>query len=83
MLTVPTWCEMLSRVRIFATPWTAAHQAPLSMGFSIKNTGVSCHFLLQGIFPTQEWNQSLCVSCTAGGFFTAEPLGKKYLIKAQ
>ena len=23
----------LSRVRPFATPWTAAHQAPLSMGF--------------------------------------------------
>ena len=24
----------LSRVRLFATPWTAAHQAPPSMGFS-------------------------------------------------
>ena len=24
----------LSRVRLFATPWTIAHQAPLSMGFS-------------------------------------------------
>ena len=23
-----------SRVQLFATPWTAAHQAPLSMGFS-------------------------------------------------
>ena len=23
-----------SRARLFATPWTAAHQAPLSMGFS-------------------------------------------------
>ena len=33
----------------FATPWTVAHQALLSMEFS-KNTGVSCHFLLQGIF---------------------------------
>ena len=26
---------------------TAAHQAPLSLGFSGKNTGVGCHFLLQ------------------------------------
>ena len=26
--------KSLSRVRILATPWTAAHQAPLSMGFS-------------------------------------------------
>ena len=34
------------------TPWTVAHQAPLSMGFSRKNTGVGCHFLLQRIFPT-------------------------------
>ena len=25
----------------------AAHQAPLSLGFSSKNTGVGCHFLLQ------------------------------------
>ena len=26
--------KSLSHVRLFATPWTAAHQAPLSMGFS-------------------------------------------------
>ena len=27
---------VLSRVPLFATPWTAARQAPLSMGFSRK-----------------------------------------------
>ena len=26
--------EIFSHVRLFATLWTAAHQAPLSMGFS-------------------------------------------------
>ena len=26
--------KSFSRVRLFVTPWTAAHQAPLSMGFS-------------------------------------------------
>ena len=26
--------KSLSRVRLFATPWTEAYQAPLSMGFS-------------------------------------------------
>ena len=26
--------KLLSRVRLFATPWTVAHQAPPSMGFS-------------------------------------------------
>ena len=30
-----------------ATPWTVACQAPLSVGFSSKSTGVGCHFLLQ------------------------------------
>ena len=43
----------------FMTPWTAACQAPLSMGFSSKNTGVGCHFLLQEIFPTQGLNPGL------------------------
>ena len=38
-----------------------------------KNTEVGCHFLLQGIFPTQGLNH---VSCLASRFFTTEPLGK-------
>ena len=41
--------------------------------FPCKNTGMSCHFLLQGIFPTQG---STCVSCTAGRCLIAEPPGK-------
>ena len=48
-----------SRVWLFATLWTVAQQAPLSVGFSSKNTGVGCHALLQGIFPTQGLNLSL------------------------
>ena len=36
-----------SRVRLCVTRETAAHQAPLSLGFSGKNTGLGCHFLLQ------------------------------------
>ena len=39
--------------------WMVARQAPLSMGFPGKNTGVGCHFLLQGIFPTQGSNLRL------------------------
>ena len=35
----------LSRVWLFATPWTASHQAPPSMRFSSKSTGVGCHRL--------------------------------------
>ena len=46
---------------LFATRWTVAHRAPLSMGLNLsgKNTGVGCHFLLQGIFLTQGSNLSL------------------------
>ena len=31
---VSEWVKSLSRVQLFVTPWTAAHQAPPSMGFS-------------------------------------------------
>ena len=46
-------------VWFFVTPWTAAHQAPLSMGFPGKNTGMGCHFLLQGgsSWP-RNWNHA-------------------------
>ena len=43
----------LSCVLLFATPWTVAPQAPLSMGFPRQDTEVGCHSLLQGVFPTQ------------------------------
>jgi len=39
--------KSLSRVRPSATPWTAAYQAPPSMGFSSKSTGVGCHCLIK------------------------------------
>ena len=47
---------MLSHVRLFVTSLTVAHQAALSMKLSGKNAEVGCHFLLQGIFPTQRLN---------------------------
>ena len=51
--------SLLSRVWLFVTSWTVACQALLSMGFSRQNTGVGCHALLQGIFPTQGSNPGL------------------------
>ena len=47
--------------------------------FSGKSTRVGCHFLLQGIFPTQGSNFISCVSCIAGGLFTTKPLRKPAL----
>ena len=52
-----------NRVRLFSTLWTVAHQAPLSMEFSMKNTGVDCPALLQVIFPTQGLTCVPCGSC--------------------
>ena len=43
----------------FVTPWAVACQAPLPTDFPGKNTGVSCHFLLQVIFSTQGSNPCL------------------------
>ena len=53
---------MLSRfshIWLFANLWTVVFQAPLSMEFPGKNTGVGCRFLLQGIVLTQELNLHL------------------------
>ena len=40
-------------------PWTVAHQAPLSMGFSRQEYWSGWHSLLQGILPTQGLNPGL------------------------
>ena len=61
-----------SRVSLFATPWTVACQAPLSMAFSRQKYWSGLSFPPRdlthpGIEPT---------SALAGGFFTAEPPGK-------
>ena len=53
------WVCVLSRVRLFATPRTVAHQPSLSMEFSRQQYWSGCHFLLQGIFPTQGSNPQL------------------------
>ena len=47
-------CEVMSDS--FVTPWTVRLLCPWDS--PDKNTGVGCHFLLQGIFPTQGSNSS-------------------------
>ena len=71
-----------SRFRLFATLWTVARQAPLSMEFSSKNTGVGCHTLLQGIFPTQRLHLSLlCLLHWQEDSLPLAPPGKGYYKK--
>ena len=61
------WAELLSRVQLFATPSTVAHQASLSMRMLQARILELGYALLQGIFPPRDRTQ---VSHTAGGFFT-------------
>ena len=61
--------SLLSCVPRSATPWTVAHQAPLSMEFSRQEywsglpfpfpTGMGSHSLLQELFPAQGLNPGL------------------------
>ena len=73
----PTCAQSLSHVRLFAILWTMACQSPLAMGFSGKNAGVGCHFLLQEIFLIQ--NQTF-ISCIAGRLFATEPPEKPHTV---
>ena len=62
--------KLLSRVRLFVAPWSVAHQAPLSMGFSRQECwhGLPCPpppFPDRGIDPA-----SLMSPALAGRFFT-------------
>ena len=50
---------MLSCVWLFETPWTVAHEALLSLGFSRQDYWSGCPALLQGIFLTQGSNLGL------------------------
>ena len=43
--------KSLSRVQLFATPWTVAHQAPLSMGFSRQEYWSGLPFPSPGDLP--------------------------------
>ena len=46
--------KSLSRVRLFATPWTVAYQAPPSMGFSRQECWSGVPFPSPGDLPNPE-----------------------------
>ena len=58
----------------FATPWTVAHQAPLSMAFPRQEHWSGLPFSSPGDLPDPEMEPES--PALAGGFFTAEPPGK-------
>ena len=63
----------------FATPWTVAHQAPLSLGFPRQEYWSGLSFPFLGDLPdpgTEPISPAL-----VGGFFTTEPQGKPTYIR--
>ena len=67
--------KSLSRVRLFATPWTVAHQAPLSMGFSRQEYWSGLPFPSPGDLPDPGIEpRSLALQADA---LTSEPPGTK------
>ena len=69
----------LSRVRLFVTPWTVAHQAPLSMGFSRQDYWSKLPFPSLGDHPNPGIEPGSLVSVAlAGDFFTTVPTSNKY-----
>ena len=75
--------QLLSRIQLFATPWTGAHQAPPSMGFPKQEywSGRPCPpprgLPDPGIAPGSPVSPAL-----AGRFFTTEPPGKPHFREA-
>ena len=68
---------MLSCVRVFVTPWTVAHQAPRSVGFSRQEYCSALPFPSLGDLPDVGTELKSPVSpALAGGFFNPEPHGK-------
>ena len=64
-------------VPLFATPWTVAHQASLSVGLFRQEYGSGLPFLSPGDLPNLGIEPVfLAPPALADGFFTAEPLGK-------
>ena len=70
--------KMLSCVRLFVSPWTVAHQAPLSMGLYRQEHWSGLPLPSPGDLP--DLGIEPRSPALADGFFTAEPPGKPNLI---
>ena len=66
--------QSLSCVQLFETPWTAAHKAPLSMGFPRQAYWRGLSFPTPGNLPDPGFEPTSRVSAVTS--FTTEPPGK-------
>ena len=67
---------VLSRARLFVTPWIGARQVPLSMGFPKQEYCSGSPFPSPGYLPDPGIEPTSASPALAGGFFTTELPGK-------
>ena len=73
------WAQSQNSIWLFATLWTVAHQAPLSVGSSRQEYWSGLPFPSAGDLPDPGIKPRSPGSPTlAGGFFTTEPPGKPH-----
>ena len=76
--------SVLSHVWLFRTPWTAAHQAPLSMEFSRLRILEKVTISFSGDLPDPRIEpESPTSPALAGRFFTVEPPGKSQKVSTE
>ena len=74
--------HMISDAHLRVTPWTVAHQAPLSMGFSRQEYWSGLPFPSPGDLPDPGIEpMSLTSPSLTGGFFITEPPGNPMNLK--
>ena len=80
MTGVQAWVlSRFSRVQLFASPWTVAHQAPLSMGFSRQEYWNGLSYPFPGDLPHPGIEPaSLKSLALAGEFFTTSVTSVKF-----
>ena len=78
--TVKVKVKSLSRVQLFAAPWTVTYQAPLPMGFSRQGYWSGLPFPSPGDLPDPEIEPgSPALQADA---LSSEPLGKLTILKS-
>ena len=71
--------QSLNHIQLFVTLWTAAHQVPLSIGFPRQEYWSGLPFPPSGHLDNPGMEpESPASPASAGGYFTAESLGKPF-----
>ena len=73
--------QLLSHVQTLCNPTDCSLSSSSVHGiFPGKNTGLGCHFFLQGIFPTQRLNPDLLCFLHWQAVFITKPFGKPHVL---